>query len=231
MEDAIVALVPMKHNSERVKNKNHREFNGRPLFHWILATLEKAELVDRIVVNTDSTQIAEGAIDQFNVEIIRRPEHLCGDSISMNRIIQYDIEHTEADLYLQTHCTNPLVKPETVDRAIQTFKTSSFDSLFSVSRIQSRYWTSDAEPINHDRNQLIPTQNLDPTYKENSNIYLFNKKMFEVQQNRIGSEPLLFEMEYAESVDIDYPVDFQIAECLHQREYGVNPSFKDVLGS
>ncbi|MFP4105429.1 MAG: cytidylyltransferase domain-containing protein [Phycisphaerae bacterium] len=114
----VVAMVPMKAHSERVPNKNIRTFAGKPLFHWILETLEKTYAIDQILVDTDSEEIATEADRLFEkVRILPRPEALCGDFVSMNDIIDYDSRQVESDIYLQTHSTNPLLKSATVSEA------------------------------------------------------------------------------------------------------------------
>ena len=231
MSDCLVALVPMKAHSERVPNKNIREFNGKPLFHWILAALEATDVVDNIVVDTDSRHIAREARDRFAVEVIDRPYELRGDTVSMNEIIGHDIAAVDADLYLQTHCTNPMLRPETVEEAVERYRTTDTDSLFSATPVQTRLWDADGEPINHRRDELIPTQDLNSVYEENSNLYLFTGESFAKSRNRIGDEPTMLLLNAEDAVDIDYPIDFKIAEFLHRDRYGDSPSFEEVLAT
>lgn len=223
----IAALVPMKGHSERVPNKNLRQFNGRPLCHWILNTLNAASKVDELVVDTDSDDIAAEA-ERFDVTVIERPEHLQGDYVSMNNILLHDIEQVDADLYLQTHCTNPLLHSGTVDEAIGAYRDSNCDSLFSVTPLHTRLWDSDGGPLNHERDELKRTQDLAPVYEENSNIYLFTRESVRRRENRIGDNPKTFPMDDAEAIDIDEPIDFRVAEFLHQDRYGEEPTLKAV---
>lgn len=229
MSQTIAAFVPMKGHSERVPQKNSRNFNGKPLFHWILKALNRTESVDKTVVDTDAEHIAEEASERFGAEIIDRPERLRDDEVSMNRILLHDVEQTEAEAYLQTHCTNPLLRPATIDEAVdEFFADEEHDSLFSVTALQTRLWDGDVAPVNHKRDRLLPTQELPPLYEENSNIYLFTQDSIERRENRIGDDPAIFEMGRREAVDIDEMVDFEFAEFLHQREYGMEPTFEGV---
>ena len=213
----VVALVAMKANSERVPNKNIRMFAGRPLYHHILESLENTYPVDTIIVNTDSDEIAKGAESHFSkVRIIRRPDELCGDMVSMNRIIAHDIAQTPADIYIQTHSTNPLLHSKTISDALHKFsENSDFDSLFSVNRFQTRLYNADGSSINHNPSELIRTQDLPPVYEENSCIYVFSKESFEAAgQRRIGQKPMMFETDRIESIDIDDEYTFNLAEML-----------------
>ncbi|MEF8842599.1 MAG: acylneuraminate cytidylyltransferase family protein [Haloarculaceae archaeon] len=224
----LVALLPMKGHSERVPNKNLREFNGRPLCHWMLNTLAASSEVDEILVNTDSAEITEEA-QAFDATVVERPEELRGDHVPMNEIIQYDVDQSEADRYLQTHCTNPLLRPGTISEAIEAFEERDCDSLFSVTPLQTRLWDTDCTPINHERDELKRTQDLDPVYEENSNVYLFTRESLERRGNRIGDDPTMFPMDAMEAIDIDEMVDFRIAEMLHRDCHGEDPSLDEVV--
>ena len=211
--EKIKALVPMKGHSERVPNKNIRLIAGKPLFHWILESLSKSQYIDEIIINTDSEEIAENASANFDVIILKRPEELCGDMVSMSPLIKHDISHTSGSLFLQTHSTNPLVKTETIDRAIETFyRLSDHDSLFTVTPMWTRIFWKDGEPINHDPDNLIRTQDLDPIYEENSCLYIFSRDIFNKRENRLGFNPKMMIMDPIESIDIDEEHDFQLAE-------------------
>jgi len=61
----IVALVPMKHTSIRVRGKNYRTFQGQPLCYWVLKTLRACQRIDQIVVDTDSDQIRQMLTTDF----------------------------------------------------------------------------------------------------------------------------------------------------------------------
>ena len=216
----IVAIVPIKEHSERVPNKNIRLFNGKPLFFWIIQELLYAKHVRYICVDTDSHAIIDAIKKLFeDITFILRPLQLRGDEVSMNSIINYDInEELDAENYIQTHTTNPLLTRETIDSAIETYFSNlpHYDSLFTVSRIQTRCYAQDGACINHDPENLIPTQNLPPVYVENSNMYIFSRDSFNIRKRRIGKRPYMFEMNAYEALDIDEEEDFICAEILHK---------------
>lgn len=206
----------MKGHSERVPGKNLRPLCGRPLFHWILKSLAACQYIQEIIINTDSEQIARGAQDHFNVTIHMRPEYLLNiHSNEAYQLMAYDLEHTDGEYFLQSHSTNPLLRTATIDRAIETFfEQSEYDSLFSVTPIQKRFFKEDGTAINHDPNHLIKTQHLPKLLEEDSCIYLFSRRVFFERENRIGYHPLLFPMDKFESVDIDEEYDFFLAEAM-----------------
>jgi CMP-N-acetylneuraminic acid synthetase len=218
------ALVPMRHHSERVPEKNFRMVAGKPLYAYILETLLQCHNISEIVVDTDSPTIKEGLSSSYpQVRVIDRPENLRGDMISMNEILLYDVSQLGTPYFLQTHSTNPLLKGETVEKAIDNFLIGfpTNDSLFSVTRVQTRLWTEDLRPINHDPSSLIRTQDLPPVFEENSCIYIFEREAFLKHKLRIGERPSLFEIDPLEALDIDEESDLQIAECLLKGGHGV----------
>jgi CMP-N-acetylneuraminic acid synthetase len=213
----IVVLLPMKAHSARVKGKNFREFYGKPLFRWILDILLQVNEIDQIVINTDARDILaeNGLVDTDRIIIRDRKPELCGDHVSMNLILADDLANVAADIYLMTHTTNPLMSADTIRRAIAAFQAKSSvgqaDSLFTVDKIQTRFYRSDCSPVNHDPNNLIPTQELEPWFEENSNLYIFTADSFAKTNARIGQHPMMFESPYFESIDIDTPEDWDFA--------------------
>ena len=215
-----VALLPMKAHSARVSGKNFREFAGKPLFRWILDTLLEVQQINRIVINTDARDILaeKGLVDTDRIMIRDRRPEICGDFVSMNLVIADDLEHVEADTYLMTHTTNPLLSALSIKGALQAYgqgiATGGHDSLFTVNKFQTRFYRGDASPVNHDPKNLIRTQDLEPWYEENSNLYIFSKESFHHAGARIGGKPILFETPRRESADIDDQEGWDIAETM-----------------
>ncbi|MGM0582636.1 MAG: cytidylyltransferase domain-containing protein [Bacteroidota bacterium] len=216
----INVLLPMKGHSERVPNKNLKEFAGAPLYHAIMGKISNSNYVDTVYINTDSKEIKEDAQRNFcNVVIIDRPEEIEGDHVSMNKIIEYDLSQIEGNHFLQTHSTNPLLQTETLDKAISFYfdNLNENDSVFSVTEWQTRLYWKDGRPINHNPSELIRTQDLTPVFEENSNFYIFSKESFNNAGNkRIGIDPYMYPVNQLESIDIDEPEDFKLAELLYK---------------
>jgi CMP-N-acetylneuraminic acid synthetase len=214
--ERIVALVPMRHESERVPGKNYRPMAGEPLYRHIVTALLGCPDVSQIVIDTDSAVIKRDAAEHFpTVTVLDRPEHLRAGNVPMNDVLLNDVRQVPADLYLQTHSTNPLLRPATIQRAIRAFrKHPEHDSLFSVTRIQARLWSAEGAALNHDPAVLLRTQDLAPVFLENSCVYLFTRELLERRGTRIGANPLLFEIDGDEASDIDTEQDFNTVEAL-----------------
>ena len=211
----------MRHHSQRVPGKNYRLLAGKPLFHHVLESLLAVPEIDEILVDTDSQPVMDGLQENFpQVKIINRPEHLRADDVPMNDILIHDTEQVPADLFLQTHSTNPLLKPETISRAIQLLITNypNYDSLFSVTRLQTRLYDQHGNAINHNPHELIQTQDLPPVYEENSCIYIFNRENLLAKRHRISDRPWMFEIDADEAWDIDEELDFEICNFLLKRQ-------------
>jgi CMP-N-acetylneuraminic acid synthetase len=228
----VVALVPMRHNSERVPGKNYRQFAGCPLYHHIISNLLACPLITEVVIDTDSRKIMEDASQHFpQVRLIERPEHLKAGTIPMNDVLLYDVTQTESVYYLQTHSTNPLLCTETISKAIETFLYSGdHDSLYGVTRLQTRLYDAQGNPINHDPDILLRTQDLPPVYEENSTIYIFSRETLEVRKNRIGRRPIMFEVNRDEATDIDEESDFIFAEFLFKQRHKMETNQLEIYG-
>lgn len=218
--ERIVALLPMKANSERVRGKNFRLFHGKPLFEWVLSALLGTPEIDLVVINTDARHILaeHGLADRDRVLIRDRKPEICGDLVSMNLVLADDVANVPADVYLMTHTTNPLLTTKTIQEALASYLSSraqeTADSLFAVNKFQTRFYRQDGSAVNHDPDKLIRTQDLEPWYEENSNLYIFSRDSFAATNARIGRRPRMFEMRKTEAIDIDDQESWDMAEAM-----------------
>lgn len=214
----VTAIVPMRHNSERVPGKNYRLLGKKPLYHHVVESLMSTPSVAAVLIDTDSEFILNDvAVNLPGVRTIVRPEHLRDGHTPMNTVLENTLSHCETEVVLQTHSTNPFVQPRTFERAIGSyFEQDDCDSVFGVSRIQGRLWTEDLRPVNHDPAILARTQDLNPIYLENSCFYIFSKTSFASFENRLGARPRAIEVDAIEAVDIDEEMDFRLAEAIER---------------
>jgi CMP-N-acetylneuraminic acid synthetase len=220
-----LAIIPMRHNSERVPGKNYRPLGGIPLYHHVVRTLSAVPEIDSIVIDTDSDFIIDDCADHFPlVRVLLRPENLRDGNIAMNDVLLNTLDQVDANIVLQTHSTNPFLKADTVSAALKLFKKpgNEFDSVFSVTRLQARLWDADTRPVNHDPSVLLRTQDLAPLFIENSCFFIFTPQLLRERRNRIGSHPLMFEMAALEAVDIDIEEDFALAVAIAESG-GIKP--------
>ena len=131
MDKTIFALIPIKFNSTRVPGKNFRLMNGKPLFYYIINTLLKSKYINKIIINIDN-KFTEDSIKKYfpsGIDFYYRPKHLEGGHIATNKLFidMIDTLKLNADYYFQTHTTNPLLKLETIDKAIYQFLNNNLD--------------------------------------------------------------------------------------------------------
>lgn len=219
----ITAIVPIKHTSTRVPGKNFRLMNHNPLFFYIINTLLQVKEINNIVIDTNSDTIFEEVPKIFKdnmdkIVLYERPAHLCPGDTPTNELLLNVIEDLklDSDYYLQTHVTNPLLRKETITESINKFlqNKNEYECLFSAKTHYTRFYDKDGKDMNHNRFKLIPTQDLDPIYEENSCLYIFRKETLEKYQARIAPKALLFPMNDIESSDIDWEEDFKLVEQL-----------------
>jgi len=210
----VVAVVPMRHSSERVIGKNYRDLAGKPLYHHIVDTLLHVPEVDEVVIDTDSPVIIDDAALHFpTVRVLLRPAHLRAGETPMNTVLLNTISQVDADVVLQTHSTNPFLSAAVLGEALRHFLSGGeeIDSVFGVTRIQARLWNKEGQPLNHDPAVLLRTQDLPPVYLENSCFYIFTPAVLVSGGNRIGPNKAMHEVPQAEALDIDEESDFELA--------------------
>tara|TARA_B100000035_G_scaffold84000_3_gene70567 strand:- start:6092 stop:6742 length:651 start_codon:yes stop_codon:yes gene_type:complete len=213
----ITALVPIKKNSQRIPNKNFLEINSKPLFYWIINNLLNSKFVDDIVINHDDDYTVQEVSKYFeSIKFYKRPDELFGDDVSMNKIIESSLDECIHETIIQVHTTSPLLKTNTIDEAIE-FHLNKKQDIFSVSKLQERLFDKNLKPLNHDINNLVQTQDLEPLYVENSALYIFTKKNFKRNNNRINKNSDIFEISFPENIDIDNFEDFELARIFLEK--------------
>ncbi|MEO1717630.1 MAG: acylneuraminate cytidylyltransferase family protein [Planctomycetota bacterium] len=213
----VTAIVPMRHSSERIPHKNFTDFRGKPLFCHIVDSLFESRGVDSVVIDTDSDRIRDECADRYpSALVLERPAHLRDGGISMNEVLLNCIGQLDGDNFLQTHSTNPLLRPSTIDLAVAAYfkHRATHDSLFGVTRWQTRLYRSDGSAVNHDPKVLARTQDLEPMFEENSNLYIFSRDTIASGGTRIGRTPQLFEIDRLEATDIDDMTGWKLAEAI-----------------
>ena len=209
-------FIPIKQNSQRVPNKNFRNFGGTPLYKH---TIKKLSNFD-VFIDTDSKKLIKQIKNDpelKNVIVYLREESLCGDDVSVadlinNFINKYKINN---ETIAQVHVTSPFLKAKTLLSANE--KMGDYDSVVSCNKVQTRFWRKEKYgmcPVNHNPVVLQQTQDLTPFYEENSLFYIFNSNNFLKTQSRVGKNPYFFETRFPENIDIDWEYDWELAECL-----------------
>lgn len=210
----LVAFVPIKLNNDRMPGKNIAHFSdGTPLITAFLKTLVKIEGIDEIYVFCSNDSIKEYLIPGVNY--LQRPQFLDTQSATPQDIIREFMKLIDADIYMVSHCTSPFVTVEHFEECIMSVKTGRADSSFTGQKIQKLLWTSETKPMNFNPENIPRTQDLNIVYNEISAAYVFQKEVFEKYQRRIGINPHITVVSGIETIDIDYPEDFLMADAVY----------------
>lgn len=209
----IVAIVPMKLNNKRLPQKNTKSFtNGAPLCTYILNTLKKVDRIEEIYVYCSNPDIKEFLPE--GVKYLKRSESLDQDTTSMTEVLNCFAQDVDADIYVMTHTTAPFVSEESISKGLDAVLSGEYDSSFAAKKLQDFLW-KDGKPFNYALDNIPRTQDLDTMYEETSGFYVYEKSVMTEKHRRIGDNPFIVEVGEIESVDIDEPEDFMIADAIY----------------
>ena len=226
--DEISFFLPTRKGSQRVKNKNTRNFAGIAggLMENKLRQLVETKKIGEIIVSTNDEEcmeIASKYLYDGRVKIICRPDELCLDSTNLQDLICYVPTITNADHILWGHVTTPIADAIEYDRAVELYLSKlseDYDSLVGVKELRNFLLDKKGRLINN--NTSIPwprTQDLEPLYEINHTMFLAKRDVYLKYKNRLGMKPLLHIMDEMHSFDIDWEDDFAIAEALFKNLY------------
>ena len=207
----ITAIMPIKLKNERCPGKNTRILGNKPLLQWELDNLKQTALCDSINVFCSSEDVVPYL--PAGVNFVKRPVFLDLPTSNFTQIFSLFMEQSPADIYVYAHATAPFISVETMAQCINAVKSGEYDSAFCAVKLQDYLW-QDGEPLNFDASNLPRTQDLKPIFQETSGVYVFTKEVFEKYHRRIGKKPFIKEVSFKESVDIDNPEDFNLADAL-----------------
>lgn len=209
----IVAIVPMKLNSQRLPNKNIRCFtNGKPLCYYILSTLLSIDEISEVYVYCSNPVIKE-YIPQ-GVQYVKRSNFLDSDTTKMNEVLACFAKDIPADIYVMTHTTAPFITSESIRDGINAVLSGEYDSAFAVKKLQDFLWKA-GRPFNYKLDQIPRTQDIEPLYQETSGFYIYTPYVINQLKRRIGEKPHMVEVGEIESIDIDEFEDFEIADAIY----------------
>jgi len=207
-----VAVVPMKLNNRRLPQKNTKSFtNGKPLCSYILSTLLKVSGIDEVYVYCSNPDIKDFIPEGVNY--LKRSESLDQDSTKMNEVLKCFAEDVPADIYVMTHTTAPFISSESIEKGLNAVLSGEYDSSFAAKKLQDFIW-KDGKPFNYELNNIPRTQDLEPLFEETSGFYIYRSEVMKKLNRRIGDKPFITEVGEIESIDIDEPEDFEIADAV-----------------
>ena len=217
---AALALIPARGGSKGIPGKNLQEVGGVPLVGRSVQAALASTRVSRVVVSTDDDAIAAAA-RRHGAEVVRRPEHLAGDTASSESALLHALEQLSLDgplppqlVFLQ--CTSPFTSGEQIDQVLAALDAPGVNSSFAVAPWHGFLWRGDGRGINHDpRQPRQRRQDLEPAYLETGAIYAMDMAAFRASRSRFCPpwQPVVLQHPGPE---IDTPADLALCRALAQ---------------
>lgn len=227
----VIAMIPARAGSVRIKNKNLMLLNGSSLIARKIKQLKDAG-IGQVYVGSDSDVILQEA-EKNGAFAIQRDPLACDESIaSANEMIKDFSMRVEGEIAIWAHCTNPFVYGPHYIQALNIFVDQSInlkehDSLISVTKIQSHMWNHKKIPVNYNpwAEKHTLAKDLNPVYFQDGAIFIQRLKDFQTNNYFFGKKPYLFELDYLPSFDINFPEDIKAAEILVEKMDEINHFF------
>jgi len=220
----IVAIIPARGGSKGIPRKNIKTFCGKPLISYIINSALNVKDIGRVMVSTEDEEIAE-VVKKYGAEVIKRPESLAKDEVPTLPVLQHAVKYLEEnenyipDVIVLLYATSPLLKANRISEAIKFLKEKNFDSVMSVVEDKGHFWIEN----NGKYKRLYPKvpknrQYTEPLFRENGAIYVCKRNLLMERGEIVGGKVGFLKMRREETIDIDEPLDFEIAEFLMRRQ-------------
>jgi len=210
------AVIPVRAGSQRVKNKNFKNFAGKSLLEIKIEQIKSIN-VDEIIVNTDSEHAIEIAKEQ-NISYHRRDPYFASSECSGSEYFEYLAKVTESEHILIAPVTAPFIMSVAYESAIKTYFSTDCNSLMSVKVIREFLWHN-GHAVNYDPSNAPNSQDLPKYLVPTFGLILAERQAMLESKNVICSNPLFHEVTDIEAIDIDTELDFEFAEFLHNKFY------------
>ena len=207
------AIVPIKLESERVPRKNFRKLGPQPLWHHLVSSLVRSNLINDIYIYCSDEMLLENMPDA--VKWLPRDPALDSHNTTASELFLPAVESIKDDIQVITHVTSPFIRTESIDKGLSAILSGECDSSFSVEICRKYSWMEGIDkPLNYDTSAISRTQDLRAILLETSGFYAFRKQVYLDRQSRIGSNPKAIPVSFPETLDIDTEIEFRLAETI-----------------
>ncbi len=220
----VVAVIPARGGSKGIPGKNIKLFHGVPLLAHSIRAARAVGAIDKVVVSTDDKGIAEVALNE-QAAVVMRPDEISGDFSSSEDALLHVLEELaknegyRPDILVFLQCTSPLTASQDIGGAIEQLIKEDADSLFTATPFHYFLWEEnergEAVGINHDQSGRVMRQERKSQFMENGAVYVMKVDGFLKHQHRFFGKVVMYVMPENRSMEIDEPVDFQIAEAMY----------------
>ncbi len=207
----VVAFLPAKGTSSRVENKNLKLLDGKPLFLHTLEKLMECDFIDEVYLDTESEEVIDLALETC-CKVLKRDSSLASNNTDGNKLFLNEVNHIEADIYIQILGTSPFIEKETIRKGIEAIKNHEFDSAILVRK--ERLYTWNKKGPNYDIKNIPNSFDLADTIIETMGLYVVKRETALSTKRRIGDKPYLLEATPLEAIDVNWPEDFDLANLI-----------------
>lgn len=218
----ILAVIPARGGSKGIPRKNVRLMNGKPLISYSIENAKKCDLITDIVVTTDDEEIM-GIAKLSSVDYVERTSELAGDKVTLDPVVYDAVLKTELrknvkyDIIITLQATSPLLKGETLEKAVESFINNKGDTYISVVNKPHLSWCRNETGYFPNYTQRLNRQQLPPNYVE-TGAFFITKREFVKPDSRMGKDISVFEVPEEESIDIDSVSDWIICENILKKK-------------
>ncbi len=219
-----IAFIPVRGGSKSIPKKNIQLLGGQPLLHWTLKAAVDCPEVDRVVVATDSDEIAACArlIPSQKIEIFHRSAKNADDKSSTESVILEFLAHSQAaadgkDQFILIQATNPFLQSQDISKALKKMKKEKAQSLLSCVRTKRFFWSESGKPLNYDFKKRPRRQDFAGMMMENGAFYISTVGAILKHKNRMSGKISVYEMSEESGFEIDEPSDWIIVEGLLEK--------------
>jgi N-acylneuraminate cytidylyltransferase len=228
MADKFLGIIPARSGSKGLPNKNIKLLKGKPLLAWTIEEALSSKYLEQVIVSTDSSEIAQIAINYGALVPFLRPKNLATDeSPTVDTVLDLIKKLPNYDYVVLLQPTSPLRTIEDIDSAIDIMKTAKAKALVSVCESdESPYWmykmnaNNILSPLVEATESISRRQDLPKSYTVNGAIYVAHTDYLLKNKSFFGAETLGYVMEKEKSFDIDTADDFKEVEMIIERIYG-----------
>lgn len=217
MSSGIKAIVPVRSGSVRVANKNLAPFASSNLLEIKVRQLLQVRGLDEVCVSSNDPEMLACAA-RLGARAIPRDPYYASNTVPMSEVYAYMASQLDSELVLLTHVTNPLAGIRAYEAAIQTFAANraGHDSLTTVGKVLEFLYLN-GKAMNYDPRNKPRSQDLPNIVKLTHAISILPRHLMIERKDAMGETPFFMELSQLESMDIDTPLDFEIAEFIYKK--------------
>ena len=214
----IVGLIPFWINysfpEESIQNRDTLIVAGSTMVNYLVNTLNKVDEIDEVFIYASDDQVVDHIAHKLEFAFKQRPRELDSQDVSIEEIIARFLDEVEADIIILAHPRCPFIKPSTIKSSVHRIVSGEGDSAFLVNKLQKFAWFK-GQRLNYEGGKRTPNLiDVEPVVIETSSIYIFKKSSFNETGTRIGTQPLMVEVDALESFEVKSLDDFELAELI-----------------